>query len=578
MPNPKVLRQQLLGAVSDPTLRVPQQVSYTYWPVTYNFGDPTVISQTPLPLSGVQFSKGMRMAGQFKGAIQLADPRARSINPWALVTPRKTGIVVVRSVTDPIARTVTSQAIEHYTVTDAPRDPSTGRMNITAASVEGNWARRLITGTQPTSIIPGYTYGVIATYTSAATLLVNQQVNWYDANGVFLSQTSVNIGTLSPGTQTIASTHLAPPNAARALAIMAQAALTTGQSFSISAPIFDIYGGANYLANAGFAGLGGWTVFGAATGSSSGGSATVTATSAGLAGIAQTVINNQVPTAAPTWNNVDQQQIAADLLNPARWSQIPPGPWPWPGWITIDPPAVPTNVLQSITYPLNSQTNLLQAHQDRSNVQNGYEWTTNLRVLSGSDPLSANVYRIAFDLGYPRLGAQLANGDLVPAFASKVDGSGNAIGYQLAYSGNGVNNIVWGNGSGYDSATVQALATNSSDWAFGFLQTEDQYSNPDVSIQATLQQYTNSTLTQGYASELFLSGLTVRGDLPPYFGTYSIGDDLTFEADDWIWPDNTDGTRAVELASRILGWTCTPPEGSSSEQIQLTVSGGDVSG
>ena len=52
----------------DPTLRVPQQVSYTYWPVAYNFGDPTVISQTPLPLSGVQFSKGMRMAGQLGNA------------------------------------------------------------------------------------------------------------------------------------------------------------------------------------------------------------------------------------------------------------------------------------------------------------------------------------------------------------------------------------------------------------------------------------------------------------------------------------------------------------------------------
>ena len=101
-------------------------------------------------------------------------------------------------------------------------------------------------------------------------------------------------------------------------------------------------------------------------------------------------------------------------------------------------------------------------------------------------------------------------------------------------------------------------------------------SNPDVSVQATLQQYTDSTLLQGYASEMYLSGLTVRGDLPPYFGSYGIGDDLVFEADDYIWPDQPDG-RTVALASRIMGWTCTPPEGANSEKIQLTVSGGDVS-
>lgn len=564
------------GSPVDPTLRVPQQVSYTYWPVTYQFGDPTVISQTPLPLSGVQFSKGMRMTGQLKASIQLADPRARKINPWALITPRKTGIIVVRSVTDPNARTVTSQAIDHFTVFSAPRDPASGRMNITANSIEGNWARRLITGTQPTTITPGYTYGVSYSYSSPNTLSPTMQINWLDGSGTLVGSTGVSAGALTPGTHQISSQHLAPAGAVQCLVIV-QAAVTTGQAFTLSAPSFGIWGGANYLTNTTFAGLTGWTLLGPESNSVTGGAVTLTGTSAGVIGIYQQVVNNQSPTGAVTWAQVDQQQIAADLLNPARFSQIPPGPYPWPGWITVDPPTVPTGVLRDMTYALGSQTNLLQAHQDRSNVINGYEWATSLRVLAGMDPLSAQTYRLTFQLGYPRMGAQLANGDAVPSFSSKVDGSGNALGYALAYDGSSVNNIVWGNGAGYDSATVQALSTNSTDWAFGFLQSEGQYSNPDVSVQSTLQDYTNSTLLQAYASEMYLSSLTVRGDLPPYFGTYGIGDDLVFEADDWIWPDGTNGDRTVELASRIMGWTVTPPEGSNSEQVAITVSGGDVS-
>jgi hypothetical protein len=570
----------LAGGQQDYTLRQPQEPTYTYWPVAYNYGDPTVISQTPLPLSGVQFSKGMRMAGQLKGSLQLADPRVRAINPWALVTPRKTGIVVIRSVTDPVSRVTTSQAVDHFAVISAPRDPATGRMNITANSVEGVWAERLITGSQMVTIIPGWTYTFSTQYSSGAAFDVVMQVNWLDVNGTLLGSTAQDMGTIPGPLTVLSSNHTAPAGAAQAQAIIYANAVPATSGFNIGQPSFVVLGITdNYIGNSALANsTAGWSAASASTTllAEPGYMAVVSGSSGAITGAVSAPMVNGTGSVALSWSQADQQQIAADLLNPDLFSQIARAPSPWPGWINVTPPSVPTNVLRDLTYALNSQTNLLTAHQDRSNVINGYEWTTSLVVLFGSDPLSANSYRIQFDLGYPRLGAQLLNGDEVPRFAYKVDGSGNTIDYDYEYDGTGVMNIEWGNGAGYDSATVQALSTNSTDWQYGFLQSEGQYSNPDVSVQQTLQDYTDSQIVQALAGEQYLKGLTVRGDLPPYFGTYGIGDDMVFEADDWTWPDNPDGSRGVELATRIMGWTVTPPEGSNSEQVALVVSGGDV--
>jgi hypothetical protein len=82
------------------SLEQPLNVRWTYWPVSYVNGDPTVIGNAPLPLGGVQCSVGMRAVGQLKGSLQLADPSVRALYPWDKVIPRKTGIVAVRTVQD----------------------------------------------------------------------------------------------------------------------------------------------------------------------------------------------------------------------------------------------------------------------------------------------------------------------------------------------------------------------------------------------------------------------------------------------------------------------------------------------
>jgi hypothetical protein len=400
--------------------------------VSYSFGDPTVISNVSLPLSGVQFSEIMRGVGELRGQLQLADEEVRSIYPWDKIVPRKTGIVVVREVFDPITATWAPEAVQHYIVWAAPRNPVTGRMSIYATTVEGLWARRLITR-------------------------------------------------------------------------------------------------------------------------------------------------------AMSWTNQDQTLIAADLLNPALFSKIALGADPWRGWITVDPPVAATGVVRTFSYADGQESNLLEAHQNRSMLAtNSYEWRTRPRVLSGADAASANTFRIEYQMGFPSLGRRLGGIFPPPRFTFDRTGAGNVSAFELAYDGSDVPNIVWARGSGYDSLQVKALVQNIDgggfpEWAYGFLQTEDRFSDPDVKLESTLTSYARRWMWEKLGSEQYISSMTVQGNTPPYFGTYGIGDDVIVSTNDSTWADDRyDSSGMVELSLRVFGWVVTPPQGEANETVQLLLSGGNI--
>lgn len=420
----------LRRTLRDPVISVEYPVRYTYWPVMYQFGDPTIISQTPLPLSGVQYSRVMRGVGEFQASLQLADEHVRALYPWDKIVPRKTGILAVRQVWVPELRVWVSGIAWHGIVWAAPRDPMTGRMTITAQTVESLWARRVISG----------------------------------------------------------------PMAGGDL----------------------------------------------------------------------------------TWTQADQATIAADLLNPSKFSYVPLGANPWPGWVNVDPPTNPTLVYRDFTYKRDQQTSLLEAHQKRSQVANGYEWTTTERVLTGGpDPIDATSYRVQFVLGYPRLGRKISGDQPVPMLKYDRRGAGNVLSYGYAYDGSEVPNIVWGRGAGYDDTAVQAQIRNSPEWGYGFLQTEAKFSDPDVGVGSTLAEYARAYMARKLASEQFVSSLTLRGDVDPLFGTYQIGDDVLFDTNDWTWPGTENGN-FVRLNARIFGWRVTPPQGTGTERVELFISGGDI--
>lgn len=406
------------------TPQQPVNVRWTYWPVSYVNGDPTVIGNAPLPLGGVQCSTIMRGVGQLKGSLQLADPSVRKLYPWDKVVPRKTGIVAVRSAQDPQTGTWGTSWIEHYWVLAAPTEPATGRMKITAVTIGGLWARRLITK-------------------------------------------------------------------------------------------------------------------------------------------------------AMSWTGVDQQQIAADLLNPALFSKIPLGANPNTGWINIDPPSVPTGVVRTFSYDDGQETNLLAAHQDRSQLAtNSYEWVTTTRVLSGTDGESAQSFRCQFVLGYPKLGRQLGQPYPIPRLLYDTNGNGNVLSFQPQNDASSVANIYWGRGNGYADlqvkTQVQYTPQGVNEWDLGFMQTEARFSNPDVKDVNTLNDQCFRAMFDALSGQAFIANLKIRGDLFPYFGSYVVGDQMILSTNDVTWPpDYYSASGYFELLVRVYGWTITPPEAESSETVDL---------
>jgi hypothetical protein len=492
----------------------PQQiVRYTYWPVNYYLGDPTVISSAALPLSGVKFSCMAKGTGELKASLQVADADVRAMNPWELIVPRKTGIVAIRSARmsedEPEVHTVEW----HGMVWAAPIDETTGRMEITARSIEYCWAQRLITGP-----------------------MAGGDLVFAQTDRTFIVQALLDPERFSQlGPQTETATAVATVAAATADRVWVVNADAPGFPTGAYVQVTDNTGALRVNA------AGNSTVF-RVTGQSVSGA-------------------NTAILISPNLGNLSQ---VGDTLHAVKL---------FPGWINVDPPTLPTGKLHDFTYVRDQQTNLLEAHVDRSKVDDGYDWYTRTRVLTGADPYQASTYRVQYLMGYPRLGRQYGT-DEIPRFSNFIDGRGNVISASAVYDGSDVRNAVWGQGAGYDSSALRALATNSSDWANGFVMTEGRYSNPDVSVATTLQQYTNAALIQSYSNERFLGAVTVRGDLPPYFGEYNIYDDTLYTTDGWGNPDRADGTRDVTFLSRIMGWTVTPPEGTHSETIDLVLIGG----
>lgn len=506
-------------AALDALAELPEQqvVRYTYWPVNYYLGDPTVISAAPLPLSGVKFSRLAKGAGELRASLQMSDPDVRAMKPWELVLPRKTGIVVIRSAKlEGDEREV--HTIEwHGMVWEAPVNDETARMEITARTVEYNWAQRLITGPM-----------------AGGDLVFAQR------DRTFIVQDLLNPEKFSQiGPDTTPPTATATVNSValdRVWVTNANAA-----NFPVGTYLRVASGPGVYRTDA----TGAISVFRVTSTSVSGGNTAL-------------ILNP----------NLGTLSVIGDVVSMVTL---------FPGWITVDPPTAPTGQLHDLTYKRDQQTNLLEAHQDRSNVGDGYDWFTTTRVLSGTDAYQASTYRVQYVMGYPRLGRQYGV-DNIPRFSRYIDGRGNVLTATTVHNGSGVRNVMWGAGAGFDSSTVRALATNSGDWTNGFIITEGRYSNPDVSVLTTLQSYTNAALIQSYANEQFLKSVSVRGDMPPYFGSYNIGDDALYTTDGWGNPDRADGTRDLTYLTRILGWTVTPPEGTHNETVELLLAGGGEAG
>jgi hypothetical protein len=182
------------------------------------------------------------------------------------------------------------------------------------------------------------------------------------------------------------------------------------------------------------------------------------------------------------------------------------------------------------------------------------------------------------NLGYPRLG-RVAPPDLRWS-TDPVDRRqrwGFVEDLTITEDGSAVNNRVTavGAGTGNDQirATADSADTSRDEMRAGYVlyQGSLNSSTQDDRTYDTVYGKARGALLSGFASEVQVSGIKVRGDLHPTLTSYDLGDDLTIRVGEAVTG------QPVTIVGQLTGRSIEPPERGSTEQVTLDIQGTVVS-
>jgi hypothetical protein len=152
-----------------------------------------------------------------------------------------------------------------------------------------------------------------------------------------------------------------------------------------------------------------------------------------------------------------------------------------------------------------------------------------------------------------------------------------ALGYEVTEDRTGVPNLLLGVAEAEpavegDPATILRSVQTAPELASGAPLLEATAAGDPVEpvTQARLDRATRAELDAMHRETLTLTGLTVRGDRGPDLASYGLGDALTLQASDRLWPDRTDG-RPHEVSGRLLGRRIQPGETGRTETVTMTL-------
>jgi hypothetical protein len=213
----------------------------------------------------------------------------------------------------------------------------------------------------------------------------------------------------------------------------------------------------------------------------------------------------------------------------------------------------------------------LEALTELGNSEDGFDWRL---VPYMATPGDLRTFRVRLDLGYPRLGRTGGSG--LRWSTDRAEGRsrwGYVADLSLVEDGSAVNNRLTavGSGSGADQirATADSIQTSRDEMRAGYLLYEGSVggaSNDDRTYD-TVYGKALGALLAGFASEITLSGIKVRGDLAPTLPTYTLGDDLTIKVGEGLTG------RPVTFIGQLIGRTVEPAEPGRNETVTLDVQG-----
>jgi hypothetical protein len=280
-----------------------------------------------------------------------------------------------------------------------------------------------------------------------------------------------------------------------------------------------------------------------------------------------------------TYTQADKAAILRDLLLEAATQPSvatdPPGLYP-----LVPPPLSPLSaaagrfgVLADRTYLASDLKNALDAVKELGASGDGFDW----RFTPYRDPLVATVgeaFKVRCDSGYPRLG-RVAPPDL--RWSSNADDSRSRWGWVEDYTINedrsAVYNRVTALGDGTGPTQLRATKTGSDVGAdengsgYPLYETSLMSSTQDDRTQDTVDAKALGALRAGFASQVRVTGIKVRGDLAPKVYSYQLGDDITLALD-----ETTNGQPGV-VVGQLVGRTLEPPQQGRTETVTMDVQG-----
>lgn len=228
--------------------------------------------------------------------------------------------------------------------------------------------------------------------------------------------------------------------------------------------------------------------------------------------------------------------------------------------------------LHDRTYLASDLQPVLTAAKELAGSGNGFDWRIAHVRQAGGDRL----FRAILDLGYPRIG-RVASQALRWSTSTDRDRAGELLDYTINEDGSAVYNYAVGLGAGTGPGQLRSVVTardvgRDEVGSFGYplWETSLGSSTNQLETQAALDAHTRGAMLAGLASEVQVTNVKVRGDLPPVLTSYAVGDDLTLDIEDEVTPEG------VRIVGQMVGRKIEPAEQDRNELVTMTVQGNPV--
>ncbi|AHH97229.1 hypothetical protein [Kutzneria albida] len=255
-------------------------------------------------------------------------------------------------------------------------------------------------------------------------------------------------------------------------------------------------------------------------------------------------VSKPVPNTPPVaFTGVDQVDIARELV---RLTQSHPGGDI--GLRVLGPAA--SGVPRTVSYAPSELKPVADALRDLANAEHGFDFVVDVRY--GSDGRPQRTLRI----GHPALGQ--------PGAPYVWEFGANLVRFVWPLDGSTMATRVFAQGAAGDSSSVMALAQEDEAIRLGWPLLEATSSQLDTANQDLLDAWAAGSLA-AQRRPVALPEITVRADLDPLVGTYSVGDTARVVVDDLFFPH-----RQLDVTMRILSLEVTPGD-QGEEEVKLTV-------